>query len=212
MKNFLSLVVVITSVLVGYVSAEELVSSSSASSAATKKLEIFEVFIFPGNSIYTKEMAAQGVQGSSLISLKLDEAFMVNSAELFEKSRDETIDKMALAFFSRPKLRMGFKEGDRYQHDLVKITFAKDDLMDFKNKTCGDAIIDGDYFKKIYPEKDYKDLRFWESTSGLMYILYLDKSKKPLDTNKTFERVFEECKLHPEKNVFDTYRALAQFN
>jgi len=187
------------------------ISSASSSVAPSKTLEVYEVVIYPNNKIYTPELAAQGVQGTALLALNLDENFSIVSSEISEKSRDELVDSMALSLL-KPKVKVGFKVGDKYRHDLIKVKFTKDELLSLRNKTCGDVIVDGQYFKKIYPEKDESDLEFWAVTGGLMYINYLDKSKKPLNTEKTRELVMEECRLRPEKNVFQTYQHLAQFN
>ncbi len=191
--------------------ASQAISSASSSLASPKTLDVYEVVIYPNNKIYTPELAAQGVQGTALVALNLDESFLIVSSEISEKSRDELIDSMALSLL-KPKVKVGFKMDDKYRHDLIKVKFTKDELLSLRNKTCGDVIVDGQYFKKIYPEKDESDLEFWSVTGGLMYINYLDKSKRPLNTQKTRELVMEECRLHPEKNVFQAYQRLAQFN
>jgi TonB family protein len=201
-RRFISLVVLFL--------CADLVSAQEALTPVEKPLKVYDLGLFPNPKDYPVEITNTGAQGSVLLAIQINEEQKVTSAVVKETSRDEVLDALAVKFLLKP-VKLGFKPQDNYSTSEIRITFTKDDPFKWKFKTCEDANIDGAYFKKMNPDKPVRDMRFWTSLSGLMFINYSSqKAFANSDLNKVLDDAIAECLAHPENNVFDTYFRVAK--
>jgi TonB family protein len=188
----------------------DLVCAQDTVAPVEKPLKVYDLNIFPNPKDYPVEIANTGAQGSVLLAIQINEEQKVTSAVVKESSRDEVLDALAVKLLLKP-VKLGFKPQDNYSTSEIRLTFTKDDPFKWKFKTCEDANIDGVYFKNMNPDKPLRDMRFWTSLSGLMFITYSSqKTFANSDLNKVLDDAIAECLAHPENNVFDTYFRVAK--
>lgn len=158
---------------------------------------------------------AQGIQGEPILSFTINEDGTLADLNLIEPSPSAELNQVAIDYL----LQFQFEPGRNSDGDPVKVAMSspiplqKDQSAeDIGTKTCGDFVLDADWFLSAHSDKTIKDMNIWKATVGLFFVLNSGGSLKdklwPARTDP--EKVYERCAKKPKKNFLETFRKVGR--
>jgi TonB family protein len=191
-------------------------SQEAAASAPVepKLARIKAVVIYPAaSSPYTPELAAQGVQGTTDLRVKLSSDGAPSAVSVQSSSRSAVLDEAAIEIGK--KLKFNLKDGKAPVDDLVvPVDFQRDSFAKLPDKTCADFNVDVGYFKTTFPELKPSDMKLVNATVGLLFVQGMKNashgelralSKKGA---AAASGIVDACAQKPEANYLKTFTEL----
>jgi TonB family protein len=164
---------------------------------------------------YPPAARAAGHQGEVAVTGLVGADGRLADAQVERSSRSAWLDRAALAYFRSWTFRPA-TDGE----GLVRATVAywkdsfDDPRRDVEKKTCGDFVVDADWFAAAFPERRRTDMHLYQLTFSMMAYA---QSKGDLarfaaagaGLPAAFDQAYADCRAHPRARFLDTYRRRA---
>jgi len=168
--------------------------------------------IYPGDPLYSVELAKTGVQGEVKIELVLSTEGKLLSSEIIASSLSAELDKNALAYVNGQSWKLPealSKESEtRY---LLSVIFNRDSVLTINLKTCAELGTDLAYFRTVRPQDHAKNVASLELIASL-FTVQLIKTRDAAEALKYAEALeaitddaIAACKAKPDALLIETY-------
>lgn len=121
-----------------------------------------------------EELHARGIQGAPTLSFTINHDGSVADLSFTEPSPSAELNQVAIDYVSQFK----FEPGRNSDGEPIKVAMTspipleKDQSAeDIGTKTCGDFVIDADWFLGAHSGKTIKDMNIWKATVGLFFVM-----------------------------------------
>lgn len=148
---------------------------------------------------------SQGIQGEIHISGYVGADGRMHDIAVVKSSRSPELDAVARSLV----------EGSRFtpatdaagEPVATRVTYPvnlwKDSLTNpaFLKKSCGQFVVDADWFAQAFPEVKREKYRGWTLANGMLIV---GSANQKIEVSKLpdFTSVYERCKAHPERKFF----------
>ena len=159
-----------------------------------------------------KEMFfAQGIQGEVRVRVIIGIDGALREASIVGSSRSPELDAFALGLVRLMTFRPAKdKTGQpvavvaQFPVELWKDSATNGTLA---AKSCGDFVIDSDWFRQAFPEKNPDQLRVWLLMTGIFFAQRYVREGKA-DVGPDFQAVYHACRAKPKRNLVETYKKM----
>jgi TonB family protein len=145
--------------------------AASAASAPARVAKLRAQSLRPGGAVYPVELAAQGVQGTADVFVRIAPDGTPAEVRLHASSRSSALDELALAFVRG--LRFAAKSGGSgvaLPDVIVPVEFMRDTVEGLATKTCAEFNADTAYFKATFPETEPSRMPVVRMTTGMLLL------------------------------------------
>ena len=147
----------------------------------------------------------QGIQGEIHFSGYVGADGRMHDVTVLKSSRSPDLDTVARSLVEDSRFTPATDAAG--EPVAVKVTYPvslwKDTLTNpaFLKKSCGQFVVDADWFAQAFPEEKREKYRGWTLANGMLIVgsvsQKIEVSKLP-----DFASVYEQCKAHPERKFF----------
>jgi TonB family protein len=158
-----------------------------------------------------QEFFVRGIQGAVRIRVVIGTDGALQDASIATSSRSPELDTFALGLVRR----MTFQPAKNKDGQPVAVIshfpmeLWKDSAVDgtLFAKSCADFVLDADWFRQAFPEKQPDQLRGWLLLTGIFIAQRYSSGAKQL-TGPDFQTVYEACHAKPKRKLVDIYQQL----
>ncbi len=154
---------------------------------------------------------ARGIQGMVRIRVVVGTDGALRDASIADSSRSPELDAFALGLVGRMTFQPAKDKAGQPVAVIAHFPMElwKDSAMDgtLFAKSCGDFVMDADWFRQAFPEKRPDQLRGWLLLTGIFVAQRYSAGAK-LGTGPDFQAVYDACRAKPKRKLVDMYKQL----
>ncbi|HEV2598666.1 MAG TPA: TonB family protein [Sphingopyxis sp.] len=158
-----------------------------------------------------EDFFVRGIQGMVRVRVAIGTDGVLQDASVADSSRSPELDAFALGLVRRMTFQPAQDKDGRPVAVIAHFPMElwKDSAMDgtLFAKSCGDFLIDADWFQQTFPEKKPDELRSWLLLTGI-FVAQRYSSGAKLEAGPNFQAVYAACRAKPKRKLVDIYKQL----